>query len=159
MASISFVALAEVVRAGEAGALEIRTPNDSDPALVTAIQLHGDIVCSIYTRPLAKLVAAGQTLDGLATCHRYAMAGRLAAISEKAGLLSHSIALLISLGVWSAGGVAFAIAFDSRTFVWSAVVVPLMHWGLRWSPRFVLRLATPVIRRRIAREMNMTRSG
>jgi hypothetical protein len=159
MKSSSFAALAEAVRAVETGALEIRTPDDNDPALVTAIQLDGDIVCSIYTRPLARLVAAGETLDGLAACHRCAMAGRLNAITGKVGLLSHPVALLLSLGIWGAGGAGFAVAFDVRTYVWSVVVVPLMHWGLRRSPRFVLRLAVPVIRRRVAREMTMTRSG
>ena len=46
----AFAALSEVVRMVETGALEIRTPDDDDPALVTAIQFDGDIVCSIYAR-------------------------------------------------------------------------------------------------------------
>jgi hypothetical protein len=158
MKSERFTALANVVRALETGALEIRTPDD-DPALVTAIQLDGDIVCSIYTRPLAGLVAAGETLEGLAARHRDAMAGRLGAITARMGVLSHPVALLVSVGVWGAGGAGFAVAFDVRTYVWSVIVVPLMHWGVRRSPGFVLRLAMPVIRRRIAREMKMAGWG
>jgi hypothetical protein len=148
----AFAALSEVVRVVETGALEIRTPDDDDPALVTAIQLDGDIVCSIYPRRLSMLVGAGETLDGLAARHRDAMAGRLGAITAKVMPLSHPVALLVSLGAWGAGGVGFAFAFDVRTYVWSVVVVPLLHWGVRRSPRFVLCWAIPIIRRRIVRE-------
>ncbi|MGA3403497.1 MAG: hypothetical protein ABSC95_30150 [Acetobacteraceae bacterium] len=148
-----FAALSEVVRMVETGALEIRTPDDNDPALVTAIQLDGDIVCSIYPRRLSMLVGAGETLDGLAARHRATTAERLGAMTAKAALLSHPVALLISVGVWGVGGGGFAFAFDMRTYVWSVLAVPLLHWGVRQSPRFAVRLALPIIRRRIAREM------
>ncbi len=148
-----FAALSEVVRMVETGALEIRTPDDNDPALVTAIQLDGDIVCSIYTRRLSMLVGSGETLDGLAARHRDAMAERLGAITAKAALLSHPVALLVSLSVWGAGGVGFAFAFDLRIYVWSGVVIPAIHWGARRLPRFMLRWAIPIIRRGIVREM------
>jgi hypothetical protein len=150
----AFAALSDVLRMVETGALEIRTPDGDDPALVTAIQLDGDIVCSIYTDPLGRLVGAGETLDGLAARHRDAMAERLGAITARATLLSHPAALLISLGVWGAGGGGFALAFDVRSYLWSVVVVPLLHWGVRQSPGFALRLATPVIRRWVVRRMH-----
>jgi len=150
----AFATLSDVVRLVETGALEIRTPDDNDPALVTAIQLDGDIVCSIYTRPLDRLVGAGETLEALAARHRDAMAERLGAITARAALLSHSGALLISVGLWGAGGGFYALAFDVRTYLWSVVGVPLLHWGVRQSPRFVLRLATRVIRRWVVRQMH-----
>jgi hypothetical protein len=150
----AFAVLVDVVRMVETGALEVRTPDDNDPALVTAIQLDGDIVCSIYTRSLGRLVGNGETLDGLAARHRDAMAERLGAITARAALLSHSAALLISLGLWGAGGGGYALAYDVRGYLWSVVVVPLLHWGLRRSPGFVLRLATPLIRRRVVRQMH-----
>lgn len=150
----AITALADVVRMIETGALEIRTPDDNDPALVTAIQFDGDIVCSIYTSPLARLLGTGETLDGLAARHRAAMAERLGAITAQAALLTHPAALLISLGLWGAGGGSFAFAFDVRGYLWSVVVVPLLHWGVRRSPRFALWLATPVIRRWVVRRLH-----
>jgi hypothetical protein len=60
--------------------------------------------------------------------------------------------LLISMGLWGAGGGGFALAFDARSYLWSVVVVPLLHWGVRRSPGFGLRLATPVIRRWVVRQ-------
>ncbi len=148
-----FAALSEAVRMVDTGALVIRTPDDSDPALVTAIQVDGDIVCSIYTRRLGMLLETGETLDGLAARHQDAMAKRLGAITTKVGRLSHPIAFVASLGVWGVGGGGFALVFDVRAYVWSVVVIPLLHWGARRSPRFMLRLALPVIRHRIARDM------
>jgi hypothetical protein len=59
------------------------------------------------------------------------------------------------LGVWGAGGVGFAIAIDVRTYVSTAVSVPLLHWVMRRSLRFALRLAIPVIRQRVVREMKL----
>jgi len=149
----AFAAVSEIVRIVETGALEIRTPDDSDPALVTAIQLDGDIVCSIYPRRLGMLVGAGETLEGLAARHRDAMAERLGAITGKVGQLSQPAALLISLGVWGAGGGSFALVFDVRLYFWSLVAVPLLHWGVRQSPRLMVRWAIPAIRRRVVREM------
>jgi hypothetical protein len=149
----AFAALSEVLRVIETGAVEIRTPDDNDPALVTAIQLDGDIVCSIYSRRVGMLVGAGETLDGLAARHRDAMAARLGAMTAKVGVISHPVALLMTLSVWGAGGAGYAVAFDLRTYAWSVVVLPLLHWGLRRSPRFVLRWAIPLIRRRIARQV------
>jgi hypothetical protein len=148
-----FAALTEVVRMAETGALEIRTPDDNDPALVTAIQFDGDIVCSIYTRRLSRLVEAGDTLDGLAARHRESMAERLGAMTAKVAQLSHPVAFLVSVGVWGAGGGGFALAFDFRNYLLSVVAVPLLYWAVRQSPRLVLRWAVPVIRRRIVREM------
>ena len=147
-----FARLSELVRIAETGALVIRTPDDDDPALVTAIQFDGDIVCSIYARRLGTLVAAGETLDALAARHRDATAARLGGITARVARLSHPVALLVSVSVWGVGGVGCAFAYDVRTYVWSVAVVPLIHWGVRHSPRFVLRWAVPVIRRRIARE-------
>ena len=148
-----FAALSEVVRMVDTGALVIRTPDDNDPALVTAIQFDGDIVCSIYTRRLSMLVEAGETLDGLAARHRDSIAERLSAITTRVAQLSHPVTFLVSVGVWGVGGGGFALAFDFRTYLWSVVAVPLLHWAVRQSPRLVLRWAVPVIRRRIAREM------
>jgi hypothetical protein len=149
----AFAALSEVLRMVETGAVEIRTPDDNDPALVTAIQLDGDIVCSIYSRRVGMLVGAGETLDGLAARHRDAMAARLGAMTAKVGVISHPVALLMTLSAWGVGGAGYAVAFDLRTYAWSVVVLPLLHWGLRRSPRFVLRWAIPLIRRRIARQV------
>ncbi len=148
-----FAALSEVVRIVETGALEIRTPDDNDPALVTAIQLDGDIVCSIYPRRLGILVGAGETLDGLAARHRDAMAARLGAVIAPAARLSHPVAFLAAIGVWAAGGGGAALTGDFRTYLWSVVLVPALHWAVRQSPRVLLRLALPVIRRGIVREM------
>jgi hypothetical protein len=150
--SRAFARLAQVVRVVETGALEIRTPDDDDPALVTALQLDGDIVCSIHTRPLATLVMSGGTLDGLAARHIDAMGRQLGANTGRARLLPHSVAFLVS---WGAGGVGFAIAIDVRTYVSTAVIVPLLHWVMRRSLRFALRLAIPVIRQRVVREMKL----
>ena len=62
--SRAFARLAQVVRVVETGALEIRTPDDDDPALVTALQLDGDIVCSIHTRRFGDACHVGwDTLD------------------------------------------------------------------------------------------------
>jgi hypothetical protein len=153
--SRAFARLAQVVRVVETGALEIRTPDDDDPALVTALQLDGDIVCSIHTRPLATLVMSGGTLDGLAARHIDAMGRQLGANTGRARLLPHSVAFPVPLGVWGAGGVGFAIAIDVRTYVSTAVIVPLLHWVMRRSLRFALRLAIPVIRQRVVREMKL----
>jgi hypothetical protein len=51
--------------------------------------------------------------------------------------------------------VGFAIAIDVRTYVSTAVIVPLLHWVMRRSLRFALRLAIPVIRQRVVREMKL----
>ncbi len=148
-----FASLTDVVRMVETGALEIRTPDDNDPALVTMIQIDGDIVCSIYARRLAKLVAAGEALDVLAARHRDAMAERLGAMTTKILPLSHRLAFMVSLGIWGAGGIGFAAASDLRLYVWSVVMVPLLHWGARRLPGFALRWAIPILRRRVLRDI------
>ena len=100
-------------------------------------------------------MSGGTLWTRLAARHIDAMGRQLGAnTGEGQRLLPHSVAFLVS---WGAGGVGFAIAIDVRTYVSTAVKACRCCTGSCGgrSGLLLLRLAIPVIRQRVVREMKL----